>query len=283
MSKAITKVDHAILFVRDLENAAARYRRLGFTLTPRYTHPWGGFSNHNLMFERDYVELLLPLEPTDRNLARFRELERSGEGLKDLSLAVPDSPAAARAYAAAGLPSLPPAEIGRPVTRPDGTHEAKFCVVYLPVDHLLPGLNVHMIQHRTPELVWVPEYQTHPNGARGLRGLVVVTPDPEKFAVPYAAMFEEAPRRNASGDLVMPAAQMTFTFVPPARAVELFPGVAFTGVPPFVAALEVRVTDAERARTHLVQQNIPHRVASDGALEIPPVEACGVLIRLRPD
>jgi catechol 2,3-dioxygenase-like lactoylglutathione lyase family enzyme len=109
MSSAITKVDHAILFVRDLEAAATRYRRLGFTLTPRYTHPWGGFSNHNIVFEQDYVELLLPIEPNERNLARFRELDRSGEGLKDISLAVPDSPAAARVYAAAGLPSLPPA------------------------------------------------------------------------------------------------------------------------------------------------------------------------------
>jgi Glyoxalase-like domain len=89
--------------VRDLDIAATRYRRLGFTLTPRYTHPWGGFSNHNLMFEQDYVELLLPIEPTERNLARFRELDRSGEGLTDISLAVPDSPAAARTHAAAGL------------------------------------------------------------------------------------------------------------------------------------------------------------------------------------
>jgi catechol 2,3-dioxygenase-like lactoylglutathione lyase family enzyme len=91
MGSVITKVDHAILFVRDLEAAAARYRRLGFSLTPRYTHPWGGFSNHNLIFQNDYVELLLPVEPTDRNLARFRELDRAGEGLKDISLAVPDS------------------------------------------------------------------------------------------------------------------------------------------------------------------------------------------------
>jgi catechol 2,3-dioxygenase-like lactoylglutathione lyase family enzyme len=281
MSSAITKVDHAILFVRDLDTAATRYRRLGFTLTPRYTHPWGGFSNHNLMFEQDYVELLLPIEPTERNLARFRELDRSGEGLKDISLAVPDSPAAARTLAAAGLPSLPPADIGRPVTRPDGMHEAKFCVVYLPVDRLLPGLNVHMIQHFTPELVWLPEYQTHANGARGLSRLVVATADPETFATPYAAMFGAAPHRDAAGDLTLPAAQMTFTFVPPAQLGQRFPGVVFEAAPPFVAALEIRVAQAERARQHLVHEHVPHRTAPDGALEIPPDQACGVLVRLR--
>jgi catechol 2,3-dioxygenase-like lactoylglutathione lyase family enzyme len=281
MSSAITKVDHAILFVRDLDTAATRYRRLGFTLTPRYTHPWGGFSNHNLMFEQDYVELLLPIEPTERNLARFRELDRSGEGLKDISLAVPDSSAAARTYAAAGLPSLPPADIERPVTRPDGIHEAKFCVVYLPVDRLLPGLNVHMIRHLTPELVWLPEYQTHANGARGLSRLVVATADPERFATPYAAMFGAVPHRGAAGDLTMPATQMTFTFVPPAQLGTLFPGVVFEAEPPFVAALEIRVAQVERARQHLVHEHVPHRTAPDGALEIPPDQACGVLVRLR--
>ena len=81
----------------------------------------------------------------------------------------------------------------------------------------------------------------------------------------------------------MPAAQMKFTFVRPARLGQLFPGVAFTGVPPFVAALEVRVADGARAQKHLVHQNVPHRVASDGAFEIPPAEASGVLIRLRPE
>lgn len=281
MGSVITKVDHAILFVRDLEAAAARYRRLGFSLTPRYTHPWGGFSNCNLIFEDDYVELLLPIEPNERNLARFRELDRAGEGLKDISLNVPSSAAAAQAYAAAGLPSLPPADIGRPVTRPDGTHEARFCVVYLPVDRLLPGLNVHMIQHLTPELVWLPECQTHPNGARGLGRLVVAAADPEQFVAPYAAMFGTAPRRDATGSVTMAAAQMTFVFVPPGQLPALFPGVTFEPEPPFVAALEIRVEDGERARAHLVKERVPHRVAPDGALEVPPEHACGVVLRLR--
>jgi catechol 2,3-dioxygenase-like lactoylglutathione lyase family enzyme len=280
MSGTITKVDHAIFFVRDLDAAAARYRRLGFSLTPRYTHPWGGFSNQNIVLENDYVELLLPIEPNERNLARFRELDRAGEGLKDLSLAVPDSPAAARAYAAAGLVPLPPADIGRPVTRPDGTHEARFCVVYLPVDRLLPGLNVHMIQHFTPELVWLPECQTHPNGARGLGRLVVAASDPERFAAIYAAMFGESAHRDADGSVTMRAAQMTFVFVPPAQLATRFPGVRFAAEPPFVAALEIRVDDGERARAHLVKENVPHREAPDGALEVPPDQACGVVLRL---
>ncbi len=81
MSRLVTKVDHAILFVRDLDAAAAKYRRLGFTLTPRYTHPWGGFSNFNLMFQDDYVELLLPVvAAVDRHPARVRSHEPGEAG-----------------------------------------------------------------------------------------------------------------------------------------------------------------------------------------------------------
>lgn len=278
--RLVTKVDHAILFVRDLDAAAAKYRRLGFTLTEKYTHPWGGFSNFNLMFEDDYVELLLPVEPTERNLSRFREMARAGEGVKDMSLRVADSPSAQRAYANAGLPSLPPADIGRPVTRPDGVHEAKFCVVYLPVDRILPGLSMHMIQHRTPDLVWIPERQAHPNGARGLARFVIAVDDPAAFAKTYAAIFESTAAPDGAGGVTMPAAQMRFDFVAPSRLAALFPDVRFTAPPPFVAALEIRVDDAARARRVIEQAGVRHRVAPDGAVEVPPEDACGVMIRL---
>jgi hypothetical protein len=59
------------------------------------------------------------------------------------------------------------------------------------------------------------------------------------------------------------------------------PSLQFKAEPPFVAALEIRVAEAGRARTHLVRENLPHRVAPDGALEIPPDQPCGPRLRLR--
>lgn len=276
----VTKVDHAILFVRDLDAAAEKYRKLGFALTEKFTHPWGGFSNYNFMFEDDYVELLLPVEPTERNLSRFREMDRAGEGLKDMSLRVPDSPSAQRAYANGGLPSLPPADIGRPVTLPDGVKEAKFTVVYLPVERILPGLSMHMIQHKTPELVWVPGLPKHPNTARGLSRFVIAADDPVAFAKTYAGVFESPTTPDGAGGVSIQAAQMRFDFVAPSRLATIFPGVRFTAPPPFVAMLELRVDDAKRARSVIEQAGVPHRVTPDGAVEIPPEEACGVVIRL---
>jgi catechol 2,3-dioxygenase-like lactoylglutathione lyase family enzyme len=76
MSSAITKVDHAILFVRDLEAAATRYRRLGFTLTPRYTHP--GRRQQPQHRVRAGLCGALAADRAERKKPRFRERDRNG-------------------------------------------------------------------------------------------------------------------------------------------------------------------------------------------------------------
>ncbi|HET7133675.1 MAG TPA: VOC family protein, partial [Gammaproteobacteria bacterium] len=50
-------IDHAVIVVRDLDAAAARFRELGFTLTPRGFHSIGS-QNHCIMFGSTYLELL---------------------------------------------------------------------------------------------------------------------------------------------------------------------------------------------------------------------------------
>ena len=55
----ILGADHVVIAVRDLDAAAAQWRRLGFTLSPRGTHsPLLGTGNYTIMLEDDYLELL---------------------------------------------------------------------------------------------------------------------------------------------------------------------------------------------------------------------------------
>src|SRR5688572_19550272 len=58
MAREIAGIDHAIVGVRDLEQARASYQRLGFRVTPRGRHVGWGTANYCVMFERDYLELL---------------------------------------------------------------------------------------------------------------------------------------------------------------------------------------------------------------------------------
>jgi catechol 2,3-dioxygenase-like lactoylglutathione lyase family enzyme len=275
-SSSITGISHAILWVRDLDAAAATYRRLGFTLGQYYLHPKSvGTANYNAMFEDDYLELLTPIEKNERNAARLARLDAEGDGLKDLSLATKDADAAYVQVKSAGLSPLPVFEHHRP----EGDEQARFRIVYLPPDQLLPGLGIHVNQRVTPELMWRGANTKHANGTRGIAGLVSVAPDPAAMAAPFGVFYANAPVRGSDGSLSVKAGKSTMRFVDPALAAALFPSISFRPKPPFVAALELFVDDPAKTRTFFAGAGVQHRSASDGAVEIPSIEACGVMLR----
>src|SRR5437899_1222939 len=137
----ITGISHAIMWVQDLEAAAQRYRRLGFSLSQYYLHPKSvGTANYNAMFQDDYLELLAPIEENERNTQRRARIDAEGDGLKDLSLATKDADSAYEVVRMAGLSPQPVFDHHRP----EGNETARFRIVYLPPDKLLPGLGIHV-------------------------------------------------------------------------------------------------------------------------------------------
>lgn len=276
MSSPITGISHCVIWVRDLDAAAASYRRLGFSLSQYYLHPKSvGTANYNMMFEDDYLELLVSIEKNERNAARLARLDAEGDGLKDLSLATKDADAAFKQVQAAGLSPLPVFDHHRP----EGSEQARFRLVYLPPNKLLPGLGIHVNQRVTPELMWREQNINHANGTTGIAGLVAVSDDPAAMAAPYAKLYGVEAERAADGSLRVAAGKAHLRFVTPALCATLFPSIAFRAKPPFVAALELFVTDPAKTEAFLTDAEVPHRVAPDSAVEVPPAEACGVLLR----
>jgi catechol 2,3-dioxygenase-like lactoylglutathione lyase family enzyme len=272
----ITGISHCVVWVRDLEVSAERYRRLGFSLSQYYLHPKSvGTANYNMMFEDDYLELLVSIEKNERNAARLARLAAEGDGLKDLALATKDADAAFETIRAAGFAPLPVFDHHRP----EGAETARFRLVYLPPDKLLPGLGIHVNQRVTPELMWRGQNLSHTNGTLGIAGLVAVATDPAAMAAPFAKFYGVQAERGADGSLGVAAGKARLRFVAPAQAAPLFPGISFQAKPPFVAALELFVTDLVKTRLFITGAGIPHRMAPDGAIEIPPDQACGVLLR----
>lgn len=276
MSSPITGISHCVVWVRDLEAAAAAYRRLGFSLSQYYLHPKTvGTANYNMMFEDDYLELLVPIEKNERNVARFACLDVEGDGLKDLALATKDANAAYETLKAAGVDPLPVFDHHRP----EGNDTARFRLIYLPPHKLLPGLGIHVNQRVTPELMWRGQNLSHANGTRGIAGLIGVADDPAAMAGPFAKFYGVEAGRAADGSLTVSAGKATLRFVTPALLASLFPGVPFKLRPPFVAALELFVDDPARTDQFLAGAQVPHRRTADSAVEVPPQEACGVALR----
>ncbi len=275
MRRAISGVDHVVIAVRDLDRAHETYARLGFTLTPRGFHTLGS-ANHCIMFGRDYIELLaLPAaHPAMRYYADF--LAR-GEGLAAVALASADADAAHAELAADGIEADAPLEFSRPVRLAEGERDAAFRIVQLQPAQT-PGCRSFVCQHRTRELVWRPEYQSHALGATGLAALAVVAEDPVSAAAGYARLFDERPRKIDEG-LLVATGSAGIAVGPRGRIGRRLRGVELPPRPrPLVAALFIRVSDRALAATVLRRGGFEPVVLRDGSLAVSAGQAHGVAL-----
>ena len=117
--KNVIGIDHAVVMVKDLDQAAANYKRLGFTVSPRGTHSAHmGSGNYTIMFDPDYMELLGVLTPTEHNAPARAYLEKNGEGIERIAFTAVDSADGAEEIRARGYPPVGPTDFERPVTMP---------------------------------------------------------------------------------------------------------------------------------------------------------------------
>ena len=179
-------LDHAVISVRDrIDEAAAMFTRMGFTLTDRGFHSTGS-ANHLMVFERDYLELIgfpppgQPIRP---------DLVSAPIGLDGLVLQAADVPGIYQALVARGFPAAKPQNLARKVILPGSTieEEAHFTTVRLPRG-ALGGGRIYYCRHETPHLVWHAPFQSHANGATGIASFTIAVPDPAK----EIARFESA-------------------------------------------------------------------------------------------
>jgi catechol 2,3-dioxygenase-like lactoylglutathione lyase family enzyme len=238
-------LDHIVIDVRDrIDEAFERFTALGFHLTPRGHHTLGS-SNHLAVFAADYLELL----GFGAGGAARPEIERFPIGLNGLVFKAEDAESVYRHARAAGLPIQPVQSFSRPVSLAGETRNARFRTTRLDPKEVPMG-RVYFCEHRTPELVWRPEWQVHPNGARAIARVVVATPEPRRSAMLFQSLF--GPVGTACGDRVTVAAGAArVELAPPAAvAAEFGDGAADpAGRGEYFAAAEFKVTSlVETAR-----------------------------------
>ncbi|MCQ4160552.1 VOC family protein [Roseomonas sp. GC11] len=270
-------IDHVVIHVgAQLDEAAAQYARLGFQLTERGHHSLGS-SNNLAIFGTDYLELL-GYEPGRASArAQLWEMPTGLGGLVFKPTAAPDF---RDAVAAAGLPVAESREFTRPVALPDGTSpDAHFRVTHLGPEVAFNG-RVFFCHHFTPDLVWRPEWQRHPNGATGVAEFGIVSRDPARALAPYAKIFGAAAIQEVPGGQALLAAGG-------ARVLVLEPGAAALhwgdALPPLPAdgadrmvALTLRASLAT-ARAALQAGGITP-LEQPGRLVVPAAQAFGLAL-----
>lgn len=170
-------VDHVVHAVENLDEAAAGYAELGFTVTPRADHPFGT-SNRLVVVGGSYIEIVAVTSPEHLPITGFaarvaQHLLHDGPGITHivLSSAHPESDREALGSRATG-------EIfsfSRPAPQVEGppvTAEFDCVLVEAPSD-----LGIFLCHHRVPEAVWNAAATTHRNGATAITSISVPVDD----------------------------------------------------------------------------------------------------------
>ena len=275
--KNVIGIDHVVVMVKDLDKSAENYKRLGFTVSPRGTHSAHmGSGNYTIMFDPDYMELLGVLHPTEHN-APARAFLAKREGIERIAFTAVDSADGAEEIRARGYVPLGPTDFERPVTMPDRTlSAAKFRTFQWPVAEAPGGVRIFACQHKTRETVWIPELMRHANGAKRLRQVLLVAPEPAKEAAHLSRMIDREARSDADGAVAVPSGsdRADFVFLTKAQLSRRYPEVPLTTLAERGAAGLVIAADLTSAEKALGSAG----VRSGSGICVPPAAANGTLL-----
>ena len=292
----VPTLDHVVVNARDrIEDAAATYQRLGFTLTPRGYHTLGSM-NHLAMFGTDYLELLAVPPGADSR----PELLSAPFGLNGLVFGSEDATATYEALRSSGVPIDPPRQFSRPVeftpSRPlpalqastgptaeikpsTEIRDAVFRTTTLPPAGT-PAGRFYFCQHLTRDLVWRDEWRHHANGAIGIARAFIAAEQPNVLGTLFASMFGVEALRPADDGCTLSLGLSRFEVVTPTALWEMFGEAApdSRGRRDYMAALTIRTLSLDAVETALEAGGIRGWDRIGASVLVPAREAFGVTI-----
>lgn len=279
--KHILGADHVVVTVRDLDAAAKAWGLLGFTVSPRGTHSAHlGTGNYTIVFGDDYLELIGVLAETEHNKPTRDFLARR-EGIERTAFTTDDAAAGAAELKARGLEPIGPVHFGRPVDLPGGaTGEAKFNVFRWPLAEAPGGMRIFACQHLTRETVWIPELQSHANGARRLARIEILSADPKAAAEHLSRLIDEPAVETPDGWRVPSGGKRAdFLFYDPGTFAAAYPAEVREGAAAEGAVAVVFGSD-DLAKAKAASGGIAH---GDEQVSVQAARANGVIVSFVPN
>ena len=275
MAASIAGIDHAIIGVRDLDQAKAAFEKLGFRATPRGRHVGWGTANYCLMFGDDYLEILGIIDPKSftNNLDSFLETR---EGLMSVALHTRDPEATRRAWEEATLEPADVKELSR-LLEPDT--ELQFKNVMLDAGKTA-GVPLFACAHLTPEPMRQPGWTEHPNSAVGINTITVVTTEPKDFIEPMSRIFGEPSLTETDNTLAVHTGRGVLLFATPDDFDMLHPQLKadLDDDNVALAVLGLRVRSLTAVADWLEHQEIPFKREASGIIGVDAEHANGVML-----
>ena len=278
----VPRIDHVVIDVGDrLDEAARLYRTLGFSLTERAQHSLGSY-NQLCVFGRDYLEFLSPGSGARADLVGFPV------GLNGLVFALMGADAVYDTLRARGIPVQPVQRFSRNVDLPGGARgEARFNVIRVEPRAVFDG-RVYFCEHVTPDMIWRPEWQAHPNGAIALARIALSARNPDAIAESFDRMF-------GAGAVERPASsESPHVLRSGEAAVEIWPrdtlarmlGTAMpdpAGRADHIALVGIRVRSLDATEDVLRANGVEYVRPGPGRILVPPAEAMNVALEFVAD
>lgn len=280
----VTRFDHAVIAVRDLDEAIRQYRRLGFEVDPGGHHTGLGTYNALIRFGLDYIELISIYDQDEvvrsgpRGTTLQDLLQKRAGALAAFALATNTIQQEAAHFRQTGLEAAGPFPMER--LRLD--------------DHLLQWrlLVPQGISYRRPWpfiIQWdAPDEQrltwdkpgNHPNGVTGWFGIDVAVRDLESGLHLYKDQLglEEVSREINAQHAQFRIGSSTINLFAPGSSDIAQRTLDEVGEGPMSLYLAVKSVD--QVRNLLEQQNIKAEILSNGSLLLPLQETLGARILL---
>jgi len=177
-------IDHLVVVVKDLEQSASDYEKLGFTVVPGGKHPVG---SHNVLIafaDGSYIEIIAFYREAQDH--RWWDALQQGERLVDYCMQTDDLPGDTKKLRDAGVAINDPVPWSR--TRPDG-YELKWILSLATGSHR--GVAPFLIQDITPRQERIPQTFKHKNGAAGIGTITIAVGELSPIERWYQALLED--------------------------------------------------------------------------------------------
>ena len=285
----LTRIDHVMICISDLQQGIDTYARLGFNVSPGGMHPGQGTHNAIAFHEEDYLELL-SLRDRDEYLAGhpgggLLEFLAQGGGLRYIAVQSDDLVADVAQMRQRGVDVSDPSEGARQT--PTG-QALRWKAATLGPRHPLP---IFFIEHLTPlpERRQVAQADTHPNGVLHVDRVYIAVADVAAAAATYSHILG-IPVPKVQRGAVIKADMAVFDLGPTGLTVAqpMEPGpaadaLARRGPGPFQALYRTKSMDA--AARWMVDHGLPPpargvRNTGEQAILVAPEHAGGAYIGL---
>jgi hypothetical protein len=267
--------------------AAHAMEKLGFALTPhtpqRHMLASGelaptGTANRLAVLRQGYLELLTAVGDTAL-ASQMRRATLRYTGAHLIAFGTADAEATHRRLDREGFGPLPLVRLQRGAATPGGERLARFSVVRVPPDRMPEG-RMQFCRHHTPELVWQPEQQRHPNGAHSLTDILLCVDDLAEAAARYER-FLGLPAQTRDGFRLLELA-LGRLHVFDQESLARSTGI-LAPTTPFIAGFALTNADLDATRSLLTERGIALRTLAEGVIAAAPDEIATTLLFTAPD